>query len=73
LKPSLFTPDLSQFKPALSQLITIRRAHTLESRSIGPKVGPLLHQNPEMIQELLFFFLSQKNIPSVKSQAKAKP
>jgi hypothetical protein len=47
------------------------KAHTLERRSIGLKVRPLLLQNPEMIQEL-FLLLSQKNIPSVRSQAKAK-
>jgi hypothetical protein len=46
----------------------LRRGDTLRSR-ISPKIGPLLHQNPEMIQELLFL-KSQKNIPSVRSQAK---
>jgi hypothetical protein len=56
----------------LSQFTTIRRAHTLERRSIGLKVRPLLHQNPEMIQELLPFLYHKKKYSKCQITNNAK-
>jgi hypothetical protein len=57
--------------PGLSQFNNKRRAHTLERRSIDLKIRPLVLQTSGMMQELLPFFITKRNIPSVRSQAKA--
>jgi hypothetical protein len=51
---------LTCFSPKLTQFNTNRRAHTLEKRSIGLKIRPLVHQTPEMINYLKYFLFITK-------------